>query len=116
MVGTFKFADDATLYAAGATIFTVGDPPGPAYVVQTGEIEVLQDEAVIERLGPGGVVGEMALLDHSPRSATVRASTDCALVPLDERAFLAQVSRNPYFALELMRVITGRLRSREAAG
>ncbi|MBA2390787.1 MAG: cyclic nucleotide-binding domain-containing protein [Geodermatophilaceae bacterium] len=116
MVGTFKFAQEATQFAAGATVFAIGDPPGPAYVVQSGEIEVRRGEDVIESLGPGGVVGEMALLDQTPRSATVVATSDCALVPLDERAFLTHVSHNPYFALELMRVIAGRLRSREAAG
>jgi len=52
----------------------------------------------------------MALIDASPRSATVVAVTDVKLVPVGEKQFLFLVSRTPYFALNVMRVLAQRLR------
>lgn len=64
---------------------------------------------ISETLGPGGVIGEMALLDHTFRIATAVAKTDCTLVPLNEKKFLNHVNRTPMFALQVMRVIADRL-------
>jgi CRP-like cAMP-binding protein len=64
----------------------------------------------VETLGPGGLIGEMALLDHTFRSASAVAKIDCALVPLNEKKFLNHVNRTPMFALQVMRVIADRLR------
>jgi CRP-like cAMP-binding protein len=52
----------------------------------------------------------MALIDHSPRSASARAKTDCQLVPIDEARFKYMIQQTPFFAIEVMRVITRRLR------
>ena len=52
----------------------------------------------------------MALIDRSPRSATVVAATDAIIVPVGEKQFLFLVSRTPHFALNVMRVLAQRLR------
>jgi CRP-like cAMP-binding protein len=52
----------------------------------------------------------MALIDGSPRSATVRANTDCEVVSITEKTFLFLVHETPYFAIAVMRALTGRLR------
>ncbi|HEU5100134.1 MAG TPA: Crp/Fnr family transcriptional regulator [Roseiflexaceae bacterium] len=66
--------------------------------------------------GPGGIVGEMALIDDRPRSATAVAATDCRLVPIDERRFTFLVQQTPMFALAVMRVMAERLRRRLGEG
>lgn len=70
----------------GAILFREGDPPDSAFLVECGEIEVISgsDDAAIAlgRLGPGDLLGEMAVMDGAPRTATARAVTDCVLTPL----------------------------------
>lgn len=103
---------EGQLFAAGQAIFTKGETGDVMYVVSEGEVEVLVRGQVIETVGVGGIVGEMALIDASPRSATVVAKTDCTLVPVDSKRFERLVSYNPFFALQVMRVLAQRLRRR----
>lgn len=65
---------------------------------------------MLEVLGPGQIVGEMALVDHSPRSATAVARTSCKVVVVPEKRFLFLVQQTPFFALQVMRVMAERLR------
>src|SRR5690606_41153917 len=70
--------------AAGETLFREGDPPGPAYLIERGTLEVsaLRDgeQMVLGTLGPGDLLGEMALIDQAPRTAAVVALEDCTLM------------------------------------
>lgn len=111
----FKYEKNVEYYAAGDVIFAAGDEGHHMYVVQEGEVEVLVGDRVIDRHGPGGVFGEMAIIDHSPRTATVRAATDCRVVPIDETKFMNHVHRTPFFAIQVMRIMNERLR-RQMAG
>lgn len=110
----FKYEKNVEYFAAGDTIFQAGDEGHYMYVIQDGEVEVLDGERIIDNVGPGGVFGEMALIDRSPRSATVRAKTDCRVVPIDESKFMNHVHRTPFFALQVMRIMNDRLRRRMA--
>ena len=56
------------------------------------------------------MVGEMALVDHAPRTATVTAQTDSTLAQIDEKRFLFLVQQTPSFALNVMRLLSQRLR------
>jgi CRP-like cAMP-binding protein len=80
------------------------------YVIRSGEIEIARDGKVIEMLGPGGVFGEMALIDSSPRSATATAKTACVVAPISEKTFLFLAHETPFFALAVMRTLANRLR------
>jgi CRP-like cAMP-binding protein len=111
-IDIFKYEKNVEYYSAGDTIFEAGDAGAYMYVVQDGEVEVSTDGRVIDTLGPGGVFGEMALIDSAPRTATVRAKTDCRLVALDEVKFMHHVHRTPFFALQVMRIMNERLRRR----
>src|SRR5262245_36147873 len=80
------------------------------YVIRNGEVTIEHGGRVIETLGAGGIFGEMALIDGSVRSATVRAKTDCEMAPINEKTFLFVVHETPFFAIAVMRAFAGRLR------
>jgi CRP/FNR family transcriptional regulator, cyclic AMP receptor protein len=106
----FRTAQNTERFEAGAVIFAEGDPGDRIYVVREGTVALSAGGQLLEEVGPGGVFGELALIDSSPRSGTATAASDCDLVALDERAFLFHVSQTPFFALNVMRVLAGRLR------
>ena len=109
-VNIFKNADTSERYAAGDVIFAAGDPGDRFYVVREGTVTLSANGRSLEDVGPGGIFGELGVLERAPRSATATAATDCDLVPLDERSFVFHVSQTPFFALTVMRVLADRLR------
>lgn len=113
----FKNSEDRVKYPAGHVIFKEGEPGKEMYVVSSGAVELRLGERRLEAIEPGGILGEMALVDSSPRSATAVAATDCELVAIDEKRFQFLLQRVPFFAIEVMRVMAQRLRrlSREEA-
>jgi CRP-like cAMP-binding protein len=109
-ISLFRNADNYQEFRAGETIFEAGDQGDVMYTVIEGELEVLLNGKLIETCGPGGIVGEMAIIDSRPRSATVKARTDCKLVSIDEKRFTFLVQQTPFFAIQVMRVTVDRLR------
>jgi len=95
-----------TTVPAGELIFAQGDRGDKMYVIAEGEVRILIDGKLVEVIGAGAILGEMALLDAEPRITKTR----CVLVPLDERSFTDLVTRRPEFALQVMRVLAHRLR------
>lgn len=100
----------AVTFAQGQTIFSQGDPGDVMYVVVEGQVELSVDGEVVERVARDGVLGELALIDAAPRSASAVAATDCRLMPVSRRKFMLLVQDRPDFALHIMRVMAGRLR------
>ena len=105
-----RYKDELIPFKAGETIFKSKDPGDVMYLVTRGDVEILIHDKVVEQVGPGGVIGEMALLDNAPRSATATAKTDCLLLAIDRERFQAQVAKSPSFALQVMRIMAERLR------
>lgn len=105
-----QFGRNAQTFASGQRIFSEGQPGDLMYVVLDGKVDLLVSDNLVETLGPGGVLGEMALLDAAPRSATAVARTSCKLTPIDRKRFSFLVQQTPDFALQIMRVMTERLR------
>jgi CRP/FNR family transcriptional regulator, cyclic AMP receptor protein len=97
--------------AAGKIIFAQGDPGDVMYFVVEGEAQIMIGATPVETVHSGGILGEMALIDAGPRSATAIAKTQCLLIPIDEKRFSDLVARRPEFALHVMRVLAHRLRS-----
>ncbi len=97
-------------FAAGDVIVSQGDEGTSMYIVVEGEVDVSYDEQRSVRLGVGESFGEMSLIDKRPRSATVTAATDVTLAPISQGSFLVLVQDTPYFALEVMRSLSDRLR------
>lgn len=106
----FKNEDRYDEFKQGQTIFKEGDSGSTMYVVLAGSVKLSVKGQEVENLGPGGVLGEMALIDTVPRSATATAATDCKLVPIDMKRFTFLVQQTPHFSVQIMRVIADRLR------
>jgi CRP-like cAMP-binding protein len=105
---------EAVSFAAGQFVFKAGDPGETMYIITEGEVEILDGSTTLETAGPGSIVGELALIDDEPRSATVVAKTDCRLVAVDRRRFEYMVQETPFFGLAVMKVLADRLRKTNA--
>ena len=110
----FRNSEDAQIFRAGQVIFSEGDPDTMMYAIVEGEVDIVVADQVVNTIPAGSIVGEMALIDHSPRSATAVARTLCRLVPVDERRFLFMVQQTPNFSLDVMRILATRLREMDA--
>ena len=97
-------------YPPGGVIFAAGDPSREMYVVRSGQVDLKIGDTLLETVGPGGILGELALVDPAPRSASAVAGPDCTLARVDQDAFDDLVRRVPGLALEVMRVMAKRLR------
>ena len=113
-LGLFRNEDNLVHLKAGEVLFHKGDPAANMYVVLSGEIRIGDGNKIFAQLTSGGLVGEMALIDHAPRAATVTAVTDCTLAVVDEKRFLFLTQQTPSFALNVMRVLSQRLRHMDA--
>ena len=110
----FSGDQETVAVAAGGSLFKKGEPAHIMYVVRSGAVQVHDGDTVFETVGPGGLIGEMALVDGAPRSAGARADVASEVIPIDERRFLTMIERTPYFAIRVMRVLTRRLRQTNA--
>jgi len=108
--GLFARDDDIVVLKSGERLFQKGDVAQYGYVLLEGELRIGEGNAVLQTVSAGAMVGEMALVDHGPRSATVSAITDCRLAKFDEKRFLFLVQQTPRFALNVIRLISQRLR------
>jgi CRP-like cAMP-binding protein len=97
-------------HSAGGAVFSEGEPAQEMFLVRRGRVDIQLNGKTVEEVGPGGIFGEMALIDHTPRSASAVAGEDSEVIPIDERLFLILVQDAPYFALDIMRVLTERIR------
>ena len=102
--------DHYRAFTCGQTLFQKGEPGDVLYIVVEGQVEIRVGEQILEIIDPGGIFGEMALLDDQPRMATAVARTDCLLTQVSRTHFLTLVQRNPRFALQVMRIMSNRLR------
>lgn len=106
----FSREPDIRSFRSGEPIFKEGDPGDCLFVIIEGTVEIHANGAVVDRLGAGGIFGEMGLIDSRPRSAAAIATNDCKLAAIGEKRFLRLVEQTPRFALQIMRVMSERLR------
>ena len=106
---------EATSFAAGEFVFKAGDSGETMYIITEGEVDIVDGSGItLDTAGPGSIVGELALIDDEPRSASVVAKTASRLVPVDRRRFQYMVQETPFFALAVMKVLADRLRKTSA--
>ena len=99
---------------AGETLFREGDTGDIMFVVKSGEMAIKFRDVFLEKVGRGGIFGEMALVDGGSRSATAMALSDTLLIPIDRARFLDLVKDDPTFALHVLAVLADRLRAMNA--
>jgi CRP-like cAMP-binding protein len=96
--------------AEGEILFREGEAGDVMYVLITGTAEVSIGGVSMEMCGPGDILGEMAVIDGSPRSATVTARSACQFAVVDRKRFHFLVDETPKFAIFVMQVIAQRLK------
>jgi CRP-like cAMP-binding protein len=103
-------------FAAGTMIMRQGDASDALHVITRGRVRVERDRAgetplVLAELGAGDVVGEIGLLDNSPRSATVTAIEDTETLEIHATVMALVVMQFPQVAAALLRTLSRRLRN-----
>ena len=103
------------MYPRGTTIFTKGDPGTSLFAVCSGTIRIGVPspdgrDAVFNLIREGEIFGEIALLDGQPRTADANAMTNCELMIIDRRDFVALVRSQPEIALKIIEVLCARVR------
>lgn len=93
-------------------IFDDGDVGADMFGIIEGEVELRAKDDVRAVLGPGDDVGELALIDNSPRSLTAVATSETTLATIDRHRFLFLVHETPTFVIDVMTVMAERLRNR----
>jgi len=93
----------------GQIIFEQGQAGKFMFVIKEGAVEIQIKDKPISTLGVGESFGEVSLIVDSPRSATIIAKTDCKLVLIDQKYFDFLVQNTPYFASNIMQIVTQRL-------
>lgn len=113
-INIFRHSPDARAIPAGEVLFEQGDSGDSMFAVVEGNIELSLDGVVVEAVGPGGILGEMALINPAPRTARAvartAARTAARVVPVDQQHFMYLVQEHPTFAIQVMRVMAERLR------
>jgi CRP/FNR family cyclic AMP-dependent transcriptional regulator len=109
-----RYAKSATL-KRGATIFSKGDPGNSLIAVVTGTVKISISSpdgrtAILNLIGPGEIVGEVALLDGQARTADAIANTNCEIFVIDRREFLPFVRSQPALAMKFIELLCARLR------
>src|SRR5258707_14398342 len=94
----FRQETGALQLAPGDSLFREGDKGEKMYVLLEGEMEILLGDFVLETVRQGALIGEMALIDDSPRTANAVAKTVCRLAQIDRRRFHFMVLLTPQFA------------------
>ncbi|MEM1024679.1 MAG: cyclic nucleotide-binding domain-containing protein [Myxococcota bacterium] len=99
---------------AGAELMREGDMGDSLYLLLSGEVEVRRGDRQVVKLGPPECVGELALLDSEPRSATVRATEPTRVLKLERDAFYELMNDHLEITQGVIKVLTHRLRQTTA--
>jgi CRP/FNR family cyclic AMP-dependent transcriptional regulator len=94
----------------GRPLTREGQDGGTAYVIVDGTAEVTRGDTTLATLGPGDVVGELSLLDHQPRSATVTATSDLKVLAITHTDLAKILCAVPDLAFGLLSVLARRVR------
>jgi CRP/FNR family transcriptional regulator, cyclic AMP receptor protein len=102
-------------YPVGNVIFEAGDQSREMYVIQSGEVQISiwekGQERIVARLGAGDFVGEMAVLNGDPRSATASVSKETRMLVFDPQSFANLIRGNSDVAVRMVKKMAGRLRT-----
>ena len=97
-------------FPAGGVVFNKGDAGSCMYVVQSGVVEMVIGDTVVEVCGANEAIGFMSMIDNAPRSSTARVKEACELSVIDQRKFRFMVDEVPNFAIYIMGAMARRIR------
>jgi len=107
-----------TVYRDGEVILREGEVGDCMYVVQAGRVEVIKEKAGdpirLAVHGEGDFFGEMALVEHDVRSATVRALGEARILTVDKKTFLRRIHEDPSLAFRILQKMASRIRALDA--
>ncbi|HEY6335713.1 MAG TPA: cyclic nucleotide-binding domain-containing protein [Alphaproteobacteria bacterium] len=107
------FTSERLTYHAGQTLFRQGEPGDAAYIILSGEADVVVDTPngplTVAKLGRNAVVGEIAILCDVPRTATVKAESEVVTLRISKDLFFRLIMEFPQMGIEIMRVLANRL-------
>jgi CRP/FNR family transcriptional regulator, cyclic AMP receptor protein len=107
---TIARATDELTVPAGHVLMDQGQLGREAFVIVDGSATVKRNGKKVATLGPGSVVGELSLLDHGPRTATVTADVDTTVLVIEQRHFLGVLESVPSLSRKLLASLAGRVR------
>ena len=113
-INIFRNAPDQRHLAPGEVLFREGEAGDVMFAVVEGMLHLSVGNRVVDDVTEGQIVGEMALIDQSPRSATATAATAAVVAPVDRKRFVYLVQEHPTFALQVMELMAARLRRANA--
>lgn len=93
----------------GAVLVEEGVLGREAMVILSGSAKVTRGGKSVGELGEGDVVGEMSLINHAPRNATVTASSDCTVLVMNSREFSSVLEANPDLTIRILKTVAARL-------
>lgn len=106
-----EFGDGSRMsYEKGKVIIEEGRPGITMYVVLEGRVTVVIQNRVVEKVGPGGIFGEMELLERTTRLSSAVAETDCSLLAITRSVLLDMVKDTPEFGVALLSALAERVR------
>jgi CRP-like cAMP-binding protein len=103
-------AGDEIQMPAGSVIVDQGQTGREAFVLIEGSASVYRNGQAVTTLGPGVVIGELSLLDHGPRTATVKCDTDCTLMVISQRHFMGVLDEVPALSHKLLASLASMVR------
>ncbi|MEM7011307.1 MAG: cyclic nucleotide-binding domain-containing protein, partial [Verrucomicrobiota bacterium] len=107
----FKLDDDLRNLAPGEKLLETGSANEAMYVLIEGALDIQVEGSTVETLQPGGIVGEMSLIEDLPVSADVVAAAESKVAQVDQKRFQFLVQNHPFFAQEVMKIMARRLRA-----
>lgn len=111
LLAIFQDSDDLVNYPGGTVLFLEGKAGRHMFVVIEGKVEISLHDKILALVGPGEMVGEMALINSEIRSATATTRGDCILALIDQASFESMLRHVPEFSMHVMSSLTERLQS-----
>lgn len=106
---------DRKVFAAGERIFREGDSGSRAYIIQRGKVKIIKkindEDVVVGTVGPGGIFGEMALIDNEPRMASAVVEDYCVCIIVTSAMFQRKMAALDPFLAGVLRVLVENIRS-----
>ena len=106
----FRQDSNTVQLAPGDFLFREGEKGDKMYVLLEGEIDLRLGDYVVQIARQGALIGQMALIENTPRAANAVAKTTCKLAVIDQRRFDFLVQQHPRFAIYVMKTLADHLR------